>query len=53
MASEKTPEAEVDELLVAAGAALGRRAWREARDLCAQALAGGERADALALLGGG
>ena len=36
--------------MVAAGAALGRRAWREARDLCEQALSGGERADALELL---
>jgi ATP/maltotriose-dependent transcriptional regulator MalT len=50
MASKKTPGAEVAELLVAAGAALGRRAWREARDLCEQALSGGERADALELL---
>jgi hypothetical protein len=50
MASEKIPGAEVAELLVAAGAALGRRAWREARDLCEQALAGGECADALELL---
>jgi len=50
MASKKIPEAEVAELLVAAGAALGRRAWREARELCEQALAGGERADALELL---
>ena len=49
MASEKIPGAEVAELLVAAGAALGRRAWREAGDLCEQALAGGERADALEL----
>ena len=52
MASEKIPGAEVPELLVAAEATLGRRAWREARDLCEQALAGGECADALELLSG-
>ena len=50
MASKQTPGAEVAELLVAAGAALGRRAWREARDLCEQALSAGGRADALELL---
>jgi ATP/maltotriose-dependent transcriptional regulator MalT len=40
---------DVADLLEAAGAALGRRAWGEARELCDQVLAAGETAAALEL----
>jgi LuxR family transcriptional regulator, maltose regulon positive regulatory protein len=47
MATAGPPNADTAELLAAAGAALGARAWVEARDLYERALTLGESADAL------
>jgi LuxR family maltose regulon positive regulatory protein len=47
MATTDSPKADTAELLTAAGAALGRRAWREARETYERALAVEESAEAL------